>query len=90
MTLPEDTHNKIRFDPTVNFGHLLTFVGFMVTGSLAWMTMNTRVTVLEEARRSQMRVDARQDASIESNQKVVREDLNMISQKLDRLIERRQ
>ena len=78
----------IRFDPTVNFGHLLTFIGFLVTGSMAWMAMNTRVAVLEEARQMQSRIDAKQDAAIESNQKVVREDLNQINQKLDRLIER--
>ena len=80
---------KIKFDPTVNFGHLLTFVGFLVTGSMAYMTMNTRVAVLEEARIAQQKLDARQDMSIENNQKTVREDLQKIDGKLDRLIERR-
>lgn len=78
----------IRFDPTINFGHLLTFAGFLITGSMAYMTMNTRVAVLEEARQMQSRIDAKQDMAIENNQKVVREDLNQINQKLDRLIER--
>jgi hypothetical protein len=84
----EEERKGIRFDPTVNFGHLLTFIGFLVTGSMAWMAMNTRVTVLEEARQNQVKIDAKQDLAIENNQKVVREDLSQINQKLDRLIER--
>jgi hypothetical protein len=84
----DEERKGIRFDPTVNFGHLLTFIGFLVTGSMAWMAMNTRVTVLEEARQNQVKIDAKQDLSIENNQKVVREDLSQINQKLDRLIER--
>lgn len=84
-----DERRGVRFDPTINFGHLLTFIGFLATGSMAWMAMNTRVAVLEEARQTQIRIDAKQDSAIESNQKVVREDLNQINQKLDRLIERK-
>ena len=88
MTVQEE-RKGVRFDPTINFGHLLTFIGFLVTGSMAWMAMNTRVAVLEEARQMQARIDAKQDTAIESNHKVVREDLSQINQKLDRLIERR-
>lgn len=84
-----NSDKRIKFDPTVNFGHLLTFVGFLVTGGMAWMTINTRIVVLEESRLAQIKVDQRQDAAIESNQKNVREDLKEINQKLDRLIERK-
>jgi uncharacterized FlaG/YvyC family protein len=83
-----DSDKRIKFDPTINFGHVLTFVGFIATGGMAWMTMNTRVVVLEEARQAQVKVDARQDMAIEGNQKAVREDLREISNKLDRLVER--
>lgn len=69
-----DSDKRIKFDPTINFGHVLTFVGFIATGGMAWMTMNTRVVVLEEARQAQVKVDARQDMAIEGNQKAVRED----------------
>lgn len=84
-----DSDKRIKFDPTINFGHVLTFVGFIATGGMAWMTMNTRVVVLEEARQAQVKVDARQDMAIEGNQKAVREDLREISNKLDRLVERK-
>ena len=26
---------RVRFDPTINLGHLLTFVGFLATGMAA-------------------------------------------------------
>ncbi|MFZ6655946.1 hypothetical protein [Undibacterium sp. TJN19] len=80
---------KVKFDGTINLGHLLTFLGFIVTGATAWMTLNTRVIVLEEARTTQHQIDLRQDTAIDNNQKTVREDLKEINQKLDRLIERK-
>jgi len=51
----------IRFDPTVNLGHLITFVGFLVAIFTAWSTLDKRVIVLEENRKLQSSVDAAQD-----------------------------
>lgn len=38
----------VRYDPTVNLGHILTFVGFIVTGAGAYALLDKRVGVLEE------------------------------------------
>jgi hypothetical protein len=39
MTVAAMTHTptkpKISFDPTINLGHVLTFVGFLIAGSAA-------------------------------------------------------
>ena len=37
----------ITFDPTINAGHLLTFVGFLVSGFIAYSTIDKRVAVVE-------------------------------------------
>lgn len=87
-TKNKESEHKIKFDSTINLGHILTFVGFMVAGGIGWSTMDKRVVVLEEARTSQARVDARQDAAIDENRRNDREDLKEINGKLDRLIER--
>ena len=84
----KESEHKIRFDSTINLGHILTFIGFIVAGFVAWSTVDKRVVVLEEARTMQVRVDARQDAAIEENKRIDREDLKEINSKLDRLIER--
>jgi hypothetical protein len=80
---------KIKFDATINLGHILTFIGFIATGIAMWTTMDKRVVVLEEARSFQTSTDKRQDSALEDNKKIVREDLREINSKLDRLIERK-
>lgn len=80
---------KIRFDATINLGHVLTFFGFIATGLGMWQAMDKRVAVLEESRVVQAATDRRQDAELSDNKKTVREDLKEISAKLDRLIERK-
>lgn len=47
--LVEQTHHRRRvaFDPTINLGHVLTFVGFLVTGFSAYSALDKRVTLIE-------------------------------------------
>ena len=47
----------IRFDPTINLGHLLTFVGFVISISVAWTALDKRIMILEESRKSQAQVE---------------------------------
>lgn len=53
-------HQKVRWDPTVNTGHLLTMAASMVSSLVfvmaSWATMDKRVAVLEEARPIQTQV----------------------------------
>lgn len=80
---------KVVFDKTINLGHVLTFLGFIISGFAMWQAMDKRVLVLEEARTAQRLIDTRQDTEITENKKTVREDLKEINNKLDRLIERK-
>ena len=52
----------VRFDPTINLGHIITFFGFLVAIFTAWSTLDKRVIVLEENRRVQLAIDQAQDA----------------------------
>lgn len=38
---------RLTFDPTINAGHILTFVGFLVSGFVAYTTLDKRVAVIE-------------------------------------------
>lgn len=58
----EDDNRRLRFDPTVNAGHILTFLGFLVAGFVGWTTLDKRVVVLEEQRKTQEVRDMGQDA----------------------------
>ena len=87
---PFDTpdHQGVRFDLTINLGHILTFIGFLMTCAMMYMSLDKRVVILEESRIGQTVVDRRQDESINENRKTMREDLKDIAAKLDRLIEK--
>lgn len=61
MAEPID-RKRLHFDPTINLGHILTFIGFLVAGFVAYATVDKRLTVVEEARKFQSQVDAAQDA----------------------------
>lgn len=58
----------LRFDPTINAGHLLTFIASMVTVAVAfitgWNLLDKRVVVLEEAKAYQAKRDDAQDLAI--------------------------
>jgi hypothetical protein len=86
----------IRFDPTVNLGHIITFFGFLVAIFTAWSTLDKRVIVLEENRRVQMAIDEaqnqRQTQSTEQIASAIRDlqrQTERIADKLDSVIENR-
>lgn len=74
-TSDDDPQRRLRFDPTINLGHLLTFAGFMVTIMITWSTMDKRVTVLEEARKVQEARDIAQDGRLSEKMGEIRDSL---------------
>lgn len=86
--MPEP-QKKIRFDGTINLGHLLTVATFLGAGVVGWNAMDKRVTVLEEARIVQRQIDRRQDEEFTDYKRTIREDMKEILRKVDILLERR-
>lgn len=78
----------IKFDPTINLGHVLTFVGFLVAIFTAWTTLDKRVTVIEERANTQIIVDRNQDNTMATNMSAIRESLSEIKQQITRINER--
>lgn len=50
--MPLDGHKssrrKVSFDPTVNLGHLLTFIGFIATGTVGYFDLRERIAINEQ------------------------------------------
>lgn len=59
--VPAHKKGAIRFDPTINLGHILTFFGILIAGVAAWQSLEKRIIVLEEGRKIQVLVDGGQD-----------------------------
>jgi hypothetical protein len=78
----------VRFDNTINLGHLLTFAGFLVTIMVSWTTLDKRVVVLEESRKAQAVLDHAQDNRSAEKFAEIRETLGEIKRSVDRVNDR--
>mgnify|MGYP000744645819 CR=1 FL=1 len=80
-------HGGLRFDGTVNAGHLLTFIGMAVAGFMTFLSVDKRVTVLEEAKLYQREKDRAQDETQNKAEQEIGRRLEKIDNKLDSVIE---
>lgn len=78
----------VRFDPTINLGHLLTFFGFIFVVMAAWGTMDKRVTILEENKLLQKQIDISQDAHNVESTRQVKDVLIRLDKQVERLADR--
>jgi protein subunit release factor B len=46
--MTDPSRKRLNFDPTINLGHVLTFVGFLAAGFGAYSTLDKRLTIQEE------------------------------------------
>lgn len=78
----------VRFDNTVNLGHILTFLGFLVTIMVTWSTLDKRVVVLEESRKAQAILDSAQDVRSAEKFTEIRDTLSEIKRTVERVNDR--
>lgn len=79
---------RIRFDRTINLGHVLTFIGFIVTGMIGWSAMDKRVAVLEEARKVQEARDIAQDGRLSEKMGEIRDSLTELKRGVEQVRDR--
>lgn len=84
----ENKERRIRFDPTVNLGHIITFVGFLIAIFTAWTTLDKRVVVLEEGRKAQESIDRQQDQRVLETRSEIHDSLQEIKRGMDRLYDK--
>jgi uncharacterized coiled-coil protein SlyX len=75
MSQPEPTPNRLTFDPTINAGHLLTFAGFLISGFVAYSTLDKRVTVVEQRTATAEQRIAEQDSRVNSTLAEIKRDV---------------
>jgi hypothetical protein len=78
----------VRFDNTINLGHLLTFAGFLITIMVSWTTLDKRVVVLEESRKAQAIMDSAQDLRSAEKFNEIKETLGEIKRSVDKVNDR--
>lgn len=72
-----DAHHRKRvaFDPTINLGHVLTFVGFLITGFSAYSALDKRVTLVEQQAAVVVEHSREQDGRVKETLREIRSDL---------------
>ncbi len=71
----QDSGNRIKFDKTINLGHLLSAIAMVGGLMVSWSLMDKRVAVLEEARTAQRERDQTQDTATKEKFQEVRDAL---------------
>ena len=83
---------KLIFDPTINLGHILTFVSFVIIGISIYSSLDKRVLILETSTARQDLRDVNQDTNqtrISTEMKDatidIKHSVERLNEKLDRI-----
>lgn len=80
---------KVTFDPTINLGHILTFVGFMSTGTIAYFDLRERIAV-HDVRIQQIDTESSAEkVRIRETLRELRDDQREMRRGVDQLLQRR-
>jgi len=82
---PPTAKKHITFDPTINAGHVLTFVTLVIAGFASWGLLDKRVTVIEQAQMYQRERDIAQDGAVVQKFGEVKEALTEVKQAVNEL-----
>lgn len=85
---PPPIDNRLRFDKTINLGHILTMGAFLLTAMVQWNMVDKRILVLEEARVSQRERDTTQDSASKENLMTVKDALKDLSRSVERVADK--
>ena len=81
-------HHGVKFDPTINLGHILTFVALLIAGFGAWSALDKRVTIIEESRYAQKMLDSNQDSRVTETTSQLKEVLVRLDRQVERLADK--
>lgn len=82
---PPPGHHRVRFDPTISLGHLLTFASLLLAGFSAYNGMDKRITVLEEQRRADTERSTETDRRLKDTLSEMRNDFKDLQRSINTL-----
>lgn len=89
--MPQPTpppENRIKFDKTINLGHVLTIISFLGLTLTQWNMMDKRVVVLEEFRSTQRERDTSQDTTTREKAQEVKDALADLKRSVEKLADK--
>jgi hypothetical protein len=86
---PSSKRNKVTFDPTINLGHILTFVGFIATGAIGYFDLRERIALAEERTKGIEQSVTAEKVRNEQTMRELREDLREVRRGVSDLLQRK-
>jgi hypothetical protein len=80
---------RVRFDPTINLGHILTFAGFVIGAVGMYTTLDRRITTLEVHDNIQAVETTKQELRTNSSLNEIKEEVREVRRGVERLQERK-
>ena len=80
--------NKVKFDKTINLGHILTAASFILIALAQWNVMDKRVVILEEFRIAQREKDAMQDLQSKEKFQEVKDALGDLRRSVEKVADK--
>ena len=84
----EEMMTGVKFDKTVNLGHILTFIGFLAAIWSSTTMLHARLVLVEEKQKMQETRDAEQDARSKDTQRDMKDALRDIHLSMERLADK--
>ena len=79
---------RVRWDPTINLGHVLTFLGFIATGAVGYFDLRERIAV-QEVRQTQFSAEMEAEKNrLRDTLKELRDDVREVRRGIDDLARR--
>jgi hypothetical protein len=73
--VPSDEAKRLRFDPTINAGHILTFIAMVVGVMTSYSLLDKRIGVLEERSATSTSQTAERQAEQKESLKEIKADI---------------
>ena len=84
----EEMMTGVKFDKTVNLGHILTFIGFLAAIWSSTTMLHARLVLVEEKQKMQETRDAEQDSRSKDTQRDMKDALRDIHLSMERLADK--
>lgn len=85
MAAADPERKRLNFDPTINAGHILTFVAGMVAVGASYSLLSTRVGVLEEKASAAVMQQNERQAEQKDTLKDIKQDVKDLRRSVDDL-----
>lgn len=79
----EQPKRRVTFDPTINLGHILTFVGFMSSGFVAYNNLDKRLSIQEQMSMQLVQQRTEKDAQFKETLRDVQTDVKELNRSVN-------